>query len=375
MVSILFWTSMGLIGYTFIGYPVLLALWSAVRPRPWRRQPYEPTVSIVISAHNESATITTKIQNLLALDYPSERVDILVGSDGSTDRTDEHLLEMSSDRVHVFVFPNRRGKAAVLNTLIPKAHNEIIVLADARQTFDPKALRALVRPFADPDVGAASGELMLTGGAPSAAYWQYEKFVRSRESIVDSTIGVTGAIYAVRKTLFESIPEDTILDDVLIPMRVARRGFRVVIERDALAYEAGVASREEFKRKVRTLSGNFQLFARERWLLNPLQNRLWWQTLSHKALRLLVAPLQLIAFISNVALANASTSYQFVLIAHALFYGGAMTAWILPQYRRKPTALAFPYVFCLLSWATVCAFLRWIMHRQTVTWEKAARSY
>jgi poly-beta-1,6-N-acetyl-D-glucosamine synthase len=371
MASILFWASIGLVAYTFIGYPMALFFWSRVKPRAWQQQPWEPNISIVISAYNEAASIVTKIRNLLALDYPPERVEILVGSDGSTDGTAEQLLTVSDERIRVFILPQRRGKPAVLNALIPKAHGEIIVLADVRQMFDAQALRALARPLADPQVGAVTGELMLTGGASSGAYWRYEKFVRSREYIVDSTIGATGAIYAIRKSLFEPIPPDTILDDVLIPMRITRRGYRVVFERDAHAYEAPAPSREEFKRKVRTLSGNFQLFARDRWLLNPLQNRLWWQTLSHKALRLFVAPLQLVAFIANVVLADASVVYEFILVAQLLFYAGAIAGWILPQHRRKQMALALPYIFCLLSWATVCAFWRWINGRQPVTWQKA----
>ena len=373
--TVLFWSAIGLIAYIFAGYPLLLAVWSALRPRPWRRGSSEPNISIVIAAHNEAESVLQKIQNLLSLDYPNDRLEILIGSDGSTDGTAEQLLTISDSRVRVFIFPNRRGKPAVLNVLIPKAASDIVVLADVRQTFDVQALRALVCPFADQHVGAVTGELMLTAGASSGAYWHYEKFVRSRECIVDSTIVVTGAIYAIRKRLFESIPTDTIVDDLLIPLRIARQGYRVVFEREARAYELAAASRHEFKRKVRTLSGLFQLFARELWLFNPLRNRLWWQTMSHKALRLLVAPLQVAAFVANIVLANGSVAYQFILVAQVLFYAGAIAGWILPRNWRKPVAVSLPYVFCLLSSATVLAFLRWITHRQTVTWEKVASTY
>ncbi|HEY8133461.1 MAG TPA: glycosyltransferase family 2 protein [Thermoanaerobaculia bacterium] len=377
---VLFWSAIALIAYIFVGYPLVLALWSALRPRPWRREASEPSISIVIAAHNEAGSIASKIHNLLSLDYPADRLEILVGSDGSTDRTVEQLHQVSDRRLRVFVFPDRRGKPTALNTLIPKARGEIIVLADVRQTFDSQAVRALVRSFADPRVGAVTGELVMTrnpgaGEESSASYWKYEKFVRSRECLVDSTIVVTGAIYAIRKTLFQSIPPDTIVDDLLIPMRIARQGYRVVFERDARAYETAAAANRDFRRKVRTVSGAFQLFARERWLLHPLRNRLWWQTTSHKALRLLVAPLQVIAFTANVALAHASAAYELIFIAQVLFYAGAIAGWILPQYWRKPMAVTFPYVFCLLSWATVCAFVRWIMQRQTVTWEKVTNSY
>jgi len=370
----LFWGSIALIIYVFIGYPLVLALWGSLRPRPWRREPVEPTISIVIAAHNEVAHVTRKIANLLLLDYPRDRVEILVGSDGSTDGTVQQLHTISDARLRVFVFPQRRGKPAVLNTLVPKAHGEIVVFADVRQTFDSQVLRALTQSFADRGVGAVTGELVLARSEGPGAYWEYEKFVRSYECIVDSTIVVTGAIYAIRKKLFQPIPPDTIVDDLLIPMRIARQGYRVVCERNARAYESAAATGQEFKRKVRTLSGAFQLFARERWLFNPLRNRLWWQTMSHKALRLLVAPLQLLVFAANVMLARTSPLYQLLLLAQMLFYAGAIAGFILPRHWKKPVAVTFPYIFCLLSWATVRAFLRWVTNRASVTWEKAASS-
>jgi len=382
-ITMLFWVSIALVAYVFVGYPLALALWGALRPRPWRRDSQEPTISIVMAAHNEAASVMPKIRNLLSLDYPSDRVEILVGSDGSTDGTVERLLEVSEPRIRVFIIPERRGKPAVLNTLVPKARGEIVVLADVRQTFDPQVLRALTRAFADPQVGAVTGELILMRNESGAAvgegsgfYWRYEKFIRSRECIIDSTIVVTGAIYAIRRTLFEPIPADTIVDDLLIPLRIARRGYRVVFERDARAYDAAPATAgQEFTRKVRTLAGAFQLFARERWLFNPMANRLWWQTMSHKALRLLVAPLQVTALAANVVLAPRSAFYQFILLAQMFFYAGAIAACVLPRGWKRPLAVTFPYIFCLLSWATVLGFLRWITRRQTVRWDKAAGSF
>jgi len=370
--TVLFWASLALIVYTFAGYPLLLALWSALRPRPWHRGESLPMVTIVVAAHNEETSIVAKIQNLLSLDYPADRLEILVGSDGSTDRTAEKVRSVKDARVKPFVFTDRQGKPAVLNVLIPRASGEIVVLADVRQMFDRQVLRALVRPFGDPQVGAVTGELLLAGGASSGAYWRYEKFVRSRECAVDSTIVVTGAIYAIRQELFESIAADTVVDDLIVPLRIARRGYRIVFARDALAYESSATNRQEFRRKVRTLAGLLQLLARERWLMNPFANRLWWQMMSHKAARLLIAPLQIIAFIANIVLALNSPLYQVILFAQILFYLGALAGCVAPQYWKKPIVVTFPYTFCLLSWATVCAFARWILNRQSVTWEKAA---
>jgi len=371
MSTVLFWVSMGLIAYVFVGYPIALAVLSAVRPRPRRQQPGEPAISIVFSAYNEASTIVSRIENLLALDYPAERVEILVGSDGSTDGTAEQLLSISDRRVRAFIFTQRRGKPAVLNTLIPKANGEIVVLSDVRQKFETAALRGFAASFADPQVGAASGQMIVAEGG-SGFYWRYETFIRAREAMIDSSVGVTGAICAIRKALFEPIPADTILDDVLIPLRVVRRGFRVVVEREARAFDAAYADSDgEFTRKVRTLAGNFQLFARERWLLNPLRNRLWWQTMSHKALRLLIAPLLIVAAISNALLVNGSFLYTLLMASQIVFYAAAIAGWIWPRGLKKPFIITLPFFICLLSWATVIAFLRSITGRQPVTWQKA----
>lgn len=376
---VLFWLSLAVIFYTFAGYPLALAIVSAIRPRPWLQQPCEPFISIVISAYNEADRIGAKVRNLLALDYPDDRLEILIGSDGSTDSTAEQLLAISDRHVRSFIFTQRRGKPAVLNALLPEARGEIVVLCDVRQKFEPTALHAFARSFADPAVGAVSGEVTMAPAETTAVtegtgfYWRYETFIRSRESRIDSTIGVTGNINAIRKTLFESIPHDTILDDVLLPMRISRRGYRVVVDHEARAVDITFPeARQEFTRKVRTIAGNFQLFARERWLLNPLRNRLWWQTISHKVLRLLIAPLQVVLLLSNVAALNASPVYKAGLVGQILFYGAAIAECVLPRKRKKSFVLTVPFFLCLLSWTTVVAFLRSITGRQPVTWQKAA---
>jgi cellulose synthase/poly-beta-1,6-N-acetylglucosamine synthase-like glycosyltransferase len=241
-------------------------------------------------------------------------------------------------------------------------------------------LRALVAPFADPAVGAVGGELLLEGEAGSAVaggvglYWRIEKLMRKAESRLDSTLGVTGAIYAIRRELFEAIPPDTILDDVLIPMRIVRLGRRVVFEAGARATDlASSAGAEEFRRKVRTIAGCFQLFAREPWLLSPLHNRLWLQTVSHKLLRLLIPPLLVLALAANAALAASGDAfYQLALGVQLLFYAAALAgrhAGAAPPWLRRPLGAA--YVVCLLAWATVVAFCRFASGRQAATWERA----
>lgn len=376
---VLFWVSLLLVGYTYVGYPALMRAWAALRLRLPSSGGIEPRVTLLIVAHNEVTRIQGRLANLLALDYPRDRREILVASDGSTDGTPERARPYEQGSVRVIPFMARRGKPAVLNELVRQARGEIVVLADARQRFETGALRALVAPFSDPEVGAVSGELVLTENGDGTAvgegvgfYWRYEKLIRWSESRVDSAVGATGAIYAIRRDLFEPIPEDTILDDVLIPMRIARRGYRVLFEARARAFDRAAATAgEEFRRKVRTIAGNFQLFAREVWLLNPFRNRLWLQTVSHKGLRLL-SPLFLVAVFGANLLLSDAPFYRWTLVGQLIFYGAALAGYVRRDARRKIPLLIVPYVLCLLSWATVVAFLRFLTGRQRVTWEKAS---
>lgn len=377
--ELLFWASIFLLGYTYAGYPVLMFALAKLRPRWAQRRAMEPSVTVLIVAHNEGKRIGSRLENILSLDYPRGQLEVLMASDGSSDDTVERALAYEQADVKVVEFKRWRGKPAVLNELVKKARGEIVVLADARQRFEPDALRALLDWFNDSKVGAVSGELILTQNAGSTGvgegvgfYWRYEKFIRQNESLVDSTVGATGAIYAIRRELFESIPEDTILDDVLIPMRMVRRGYRVIFESTARAYDrAAATAAEEFTRKVRTIAGNFQLFVREPWLLNPFQNRLWFQTVSHKGLRLLT-PVFLVAALSfNLPLLADSLFYQCALVGQCLFYASALGGFAVRNTRRKIPLLSVPYVLCLLSCATVVAFFGFLTGRQRVTWKSA----
>jgi poly-beta-1,6-N-acetyl-D-glucosamine synthase len=365
------------LGYVCLGYPLVARIRSALRPLTRQRSPIEPTVSIVVAAHNEGGRIGARLENLLALDYPRERFEIIIGSDGSTDDTVAKAREYEAAGVVVHAFASRRGKPALLNELVPSAHGEIVLFADARQRFDPHAIRTLVANFADPQVGAVSGELVIaapdqgkTIGTGAATYWQYEKLIRSTESRGGSTVGATGAIYAIRKALFEPLPDDTILDDVLIPIRIARRGYHVVFEPAAKAFDSAPATaRDELIRKARTIGGLFQLFARERWLLNPRSNPLWFETVSHKALRLSMPILLATLLIANLALMELP-QYQVTLAAQTVFYAAAAAGCGQYHARRRQMLLTLPYTMCLMSWATIVGFARFVTNRQQVTWER-----
>jgi poly-beta-1,6-N-acetyl-D-glucosamine synthase len=376
--EIIFWCAVLFLVYTHAGYPVLLWIRAGRdtgNDSALAGEAALPMVSILVVAYNEAARIEARLDNLFALDYPPERLEIILASDGSSDDTAARVQRYLGGGLKFIAYNRRRGKIAALNDLIPRARGEIVVLADARQRFEPGALRALVRHFADPGVGAVSGELVLLSDADSPAvgegvgfYWHYEKFIRRNESRIDSTVGATGAIYAIRRDLFETIPADTLLDDVLIPMRIVRRGYRVLFEPAALAYDRVAATAEaEFARKVRTLAGNFQLFVRAPWLLDPRVNRLWWQTLSHKACRLL-SPFCLAAVFGSSLLLAHELFYQAMLGAQLALYAAAGAGYLLRNSRVKNRLLGIPYAFCLLNWAVVVGLLRFINGRQRVTW-------
>ena len=372
-----FWASLALLAYVYFGYPVIAALRARVRPKPRMRAPIQPRVSIVVVAHNEAERIGPRIQNLLALNYPRDRMEIVIASDGSTDETVERAMRYSWLGVVVHDFPVRRGKPATVNAVVPLLSGDIVVFADARQRFEQQALRALVANFADPRVGAASGELVITANEGTAAaghgasfYWRYEKFIRSAEGRGDSTVGATGAIYAIRRSLFEHIPDDTLLDDVLIPLKIVKAGYRVVFEPDARAHDvASATAKQEFVRKTRTIAGTFQLVARERWLLNPLRNRLWFETISHKVLRLALPALHAALLLSTLALADAGF-FGLMLAAQLAFYGCALAGLRQRDGARRSVVFSAPCAMCLLLWATLVGFFRFITHRQQITWER-----
>jgi cellulose synthase/poly-beta-1,6-N-acetylglucosamine synthase-like glycosyltransferase len=393
LAQLVFWSSAVLLAYTFVGYPLLawirsklnshplnqaLLNKSRLNKSPLKNAPFEPTLSILVIAHNEARRMRERIENLLALDYPRDLLEIVIASDASTDGTAEVAMDYTLSGIRVIQFQQHRGKPAVLNEVIPQLRGDIVVMMDARQRIEPQALRALVANFTDPRTGAVSGELLLDEdagnpqtGAGVGFYWRYEKFIRLHESRADSTVGVTGALYALRRKLFRPIPEDTLLDDVLIPMQIVRQGYRVLFEPEARAHDCVAPTAEaELTRKVRTIAGNFQLLFHETWLLNPRLNRLWFQTLSHKFFRLLGPVLLAALLLSNLLLLDLA-AYRVLLLLQLLFYTAAMAGHLSRKAPGRPALMNIAYSFCLLNWATVLGFYRFMLGHQQVTWQKA----
>ena len=336
-----FWFSALLLFHVFMGYPLCMWWLARALPRRVRKEVATPTmtmptVTVVIAAHEAGAHIRAKLTNVFALDYPGERLDIIVVCDGCRDDTAEQCRQVSDPRIRVLELAERRGKASCLNDGIAAATGDVLLMTDVRQNLDPAALRELVANLADPAVGAVSGELKLldalTGFARGVdAYWRYEKLIRHAESRSGSTIGVTGALYAMRRELFRPLPAGTVLDDVLIPMRIAAAGRRVVFEPLALAWDRpSQQPAEERRRKIRTLAGNYQLIQLAPWLLVPWSNPLWWRFVSHKLLRLLAPWLMLLLTLSSAVLATRHALYLVPLLALVAGVGLVVLAQRLP---------------------------------------------
>jgi cellulose synthase/poly-beta-1,6-N-acetylglucosamine synthase-like glycosyltransferase len=347
----LFWLSFAIVFYVYFGYPALLMVWRRMAARPVKKKYWEPAVSIVIAAHNERQRIEAKLANCFSLDYPKRKLQIIVSLDGPTDGSEFIVWKYVPRGVEMVHSKLHAGKAAALNRALRRATGEIVVFADVRQTFSRNAIRELTANFADKTVGAVSGELLLMDRSQHEAisdvglYWKYEKALRSMESDLHSIAGATGAIYAIRRELYEDLPEDTILDDVVTPLRIALKGKRVVFEPDAKAYdEVACCPRAEYGRKVRTLCGNYQLLCRLPQTLLPWRNPIFLQFLSHKVGRLVVPWALLILFVTNLFMLQGFYAltfslqgawYAFALAGYALSKREVVTPVLIPEEGKK----------------------------------------
>jgi biofilm PGA synthesis N-glycosyltransferase PgaC len=378
---ILFWILFAAVIYCYIGYPLLIFLLARIRPKAIRQADIEPAVSVLISLYNEEDVIAAKLHNLLEQDYPPEKIEILIGSDGSTDRTHQIINGVADPRIKLFIHPDRRGKMATLNGLVPNAKNEIAVFTDARQTFEKDAIRKLVRNFADPQVGCVSGELEFIPEEGMTArgvglYWQYEKFIRFQESRVHSILGATGAIYAIRRKLFVPGPANIVLDDMHTPFKIIEQGYRAVFDDTAHAYDkAAGRPKEEFRRKARTLYGNYQIFCVLPGMFNLFRSPVSLQLFSHKFLRVIL-PFFLMALIGLNYSLRQQPVFDVLWGLQAVFYGMAFIGMLTQEYKEGSLKIIskicyVPHVFCLLNLSALAGFWRFITDQQQVTWKKA----
>jgi biofilm PGA synthesis N-glycosyltransferase PgaC len=361
-----FWGAAFLIAYTYVGYACWLRMRLLWRSYPVRRGVGTPPVSIVMVVRNEEEILEAKLQNLLALDYPP--CQIIVVSDGSSDGT-EGILRGHESRVQLVLNQTSQGKATGLNDALKLAHGEIVVFTDARQKIEPGAVRLLAENFADPEVGCVSGELMLgdatkgESGQGLGLYWRIEKLVRELEAASGSAVGATGALYAVRRELLTRVPPGTILDDVYFPMQVVRQGKRTVFDARARAWDTpNLGTDREFSRKVRTLSGNYQLLQLEPWLLTS-RNPIRFEFVSHKLLRLAVPFALGVLLLASLELSG--PFYRSALILQLLFY--ALSALALSRMVKRGILGRVADVagaFVLLNGAAVVALVNFVSGRR-----------
>ena len=391
MAELIFWTAASLLFHTYVFYPFLLVALEAVhqvlsdirfmRSGMDRRVVLEeealPTISLVVAAHNEAQCIAEKIRNSLALDYPPEKLQLLIGSDGSDDGTDEIVRSFSDPRVVLVSLP-RAGKASVLNRCVPLASGQLVVFSDANTVIDPQALRMLARHFDDSDVGAVCGRLKLIDPIrrdfEESTYWRYESLIKYFEGKRGAVVGANGGLYAIRRRLFSALPSDTIVDDFVIALRVLDERFRVVYDPQAIAIEETTGDyRLEFKRRARIAAGNFQSLRMFPWLLSPTAGFRAFALWSHKVLRWLAPALIAIAFLANLMLLDRAR-YRLLLAAQVLFYALALAGsrGVFTGTLRRAASIA--YYFVTMNWAIVVGFWRFIRHRQQAAWERTVRS-
>lgn len=370
-----FWLAAAFIAYTYAGYPVLVWVMAQWRPhkdvdtasvRDW------PSVCLIVPVFNEQHRVARKIANLRELDYPCERMRILFVSDGSTDETNACIAREPG--IGLIAYPERHGKPHALNTAVQQAEADILVFTDVRQEIASDALRYLVaRLVLDPEVGAVSAELSHVDAqtheeAHIGLYWRYEKWIRRAESRLASTVGVSGALYAIWRRDYVFLPEDALLDDFEIPMAILRHGRRVVLERRAMVYDVLQKNTSgERTRKVRTLTGNFQVFARHPWLFSPRANPVFFQFVSHKVFRLAVPYALVLVFVTSVL----ATGPVYVIAAavQGICYIAALAGMMIPALREF-RLVSFMVVFLELNWAAVLALKNFVTGDIHARWEK-----
>ncbi|MFO0616852.1 MAG: glycosyltransferase family 2 protein [Polyangiaceae bacterium] len=368
--SRLAYASVALLGYTYVGYPVAVALLSALKPMTTARDTaYEPRVSVLIPVYNARAYVKPKLDSLLAQTYPKDKLEILLYSDASDDGSDEVIRAYADRGVRLIRGDARRGKPSALNVMRKEATGEVFVLTDIRQVLSANAVRSLVDHLADPSVGCVSGNLELVGGTGAGAYWRYENFIRSCEARFRGMVGVTGPLYAIRASDFPAeVPADIILDDMWIPLGLRLQGKSLVFEKDAVALDDAFDDDREKGRKVRTLAGNFQLFAKMPKLLSPVTNPSFFETFSHKLLRLAGPPLMAGAVLGTIEGLLTETN-EAERARLKLLLGGELAFAALAALGPRAGKLGqLARTFTMMNTAAVEGFVRFVRDSQKVTW-------
>lgn len=375
LLETLFFSSLFLLFYVYAGYPLFVLLLAKACPKPVRKGAFEPTVTLIIAAYNEEQNIRGTIENKLSLDYPVDKLEILVVSDGSTDLTDSIVREYVNKGVRLLRQETRAGKTSGLNKAIMEARGEIVFFSDANSIHDQNAIKALVANFSDPQVGYVTGKMIYanpdgsTIGDGCSAYMKYENFLRECETRIGSVVGVDGGVDAVRRQLYIPMNADQ-LPDFVLPLTVVDQGYRVVYEPDALLYEDALdKTADEYRMRVRvSLRALWALYDMRRLLLPGKNSGYAWQLWSHKVLRYLCFIFLLSAYLSNVALVGKERGYMFLLILQSSFYCSAALSLFFDRVGKRNRLFFLAYYFCIINFAAGQAFVNFILGRKIVIW-------
>lgn len=371
----IFWTFLGILGYVYFLYPLLVRVIARLAGRPVRSDPHlRPTVTVLITAYNEEKDIAAKIDNVLTLDYPAELLDVIVVSDASSDRTDEIVRTYGAPRVQLLRIEGRRGKTACQNAAVAQARGDIVVFTDATTRIKPQALLAMVANFADPQVGCVAGVLVYQGKGenPTAAggvtYWGYEVALRSAESRLDTLIGVSGCLYAVRRSAFRPIAP-ALISDFVIAMRMREQGLRTVLEHGAVCFEETLdRAGHELAMRVRVAVRSINALVAERRFLNPFAEPLFaWQLWSHKLLRY-ASPYCLLMILAASIMLASRPLYLLALVAELALVGAGLVGFLLQLGAHRAGLLSKPYYFLLTNLASIIATVRYARGERMITW-------
>lgn len=370
-----FWILLALVVYVYAGYPLLLALLRTLGgARPVQAGPGEPPVTLVVSAFNEAEVIAEKIENCLALDYPRERLQVIVVSDASDDGTDDIVKRYAGQGVELLRMADRGGKTLGLNAAVAKACGEVVVFSDANAMYGRDVIRKMVRNFADPAVGAVVGESTyvdpeVESERSEGLYWRYETWIKRLESALGSVVGGDGAIYAIRRSLYVPMRADA-LSDFVNPLQIVQAGHRCVYEPEARSYERAADNfAKEFRRKVRIVNRAWRALFKLKVLLNPLRFGFFsFQLVSHKLLRWLVPVFLAALLAANVAVAGEAPIYRLALAGQLAFYLLALGGYLARRRSSMPAILSIPYYFCLVNVASAVGILDAFRGKTYTTW-------
>lgn len=372
----LFWLAAAALAYAYVGYPVLVWLVARLRPRAVRRAEFEPEVTVVITAYNEERDLASKLDNTLALDYPREKLEVVVASDCSSDRTDEIARSYAARGVRLHRQAERLGKTAAQNAAVALARGEVILFSDATTLYQPDVLRAMLPNFADPSVGCVAGKLIYVDPAATSvgqgakSYWGYETFLKTHESRACSLIGASGCLYAVRRSAYVPLYHEA-CSDFIIATKMVEQGLRAVYEPGAVCTEeTNRQADKELRMRVRVIAQTYTDLWRHRRLLNPLRGGFYAvELLSHKVMRYLVPLFLLVTLVASAALAPRSFFYAVLFAGQAVFYASALAGWLLERAGARVRLLSLPHYFVLANLAAVIAFYKFARGERYARWE------